>query len=302
MLEPHPRARVERVSAGPRSSPPLAARLSPSRGGMPRGLLPTERPSARARGLAGREELRWTSRGSRLEPLTKSGTGREGGEAPAPAPAGAPTRANRLTMPSCGVSSRIWPNQDEGRAENGDAAPDEGRRQAPSPTDRAKGRRRPAFTCGGAGGGYDLEPPSRPQRRAAHGSRPPGKRALVPLQPRSRARGREPRPGGRPCLHDGPLGGSARSCGTPDPSQVPAGPPPLRGRPDGNPDAIHDAATNALGGVDILVANTGGPPARTALTVRHEEWLPQFEAIVLPVFKIASLVLPGMRERRGAAS
>jgi 3-oxoacyl-[acyl-carrier protein] reductase len=66
----------------------------------------------------------------------------------------------------------------------------------------------------------------------------------------------------------------------------------------GNPDAIYDAATNALGGIDILVANTGGPPARTAMTVRHEEWLPQFEAIVLPVFKIASLVLPGMRERR----
>jgi 3-oxoacyl-[acyl-carrier protein] reductase len=66
----------------------------------------------------------------------------------------------------------------------------------------------------------------------------------------------------------------------------------------GNADAIHEAAMGALGGVDILVANTGGPPARTALAVRHEEWLPQFEAIVLPVFKIASLVLPGMRERR----
>jgi 3-oxoacyl-[acyl-carrier protein] reductase len=66
----------------------------------------------------------------------------------------------------------------------------------------------------------------------------------------------------------------------------------------GKADAIHDAAMDALGGVDILVANTGGPPARTALAVRQEEWLPQFEAIVLPVFKIASLVLPGMRERR----
>jgi 3-oxoacyl-[acyl-carrier protein] reductase len=53
-----------------------------------------------------------------------------------------------------------------------------------------------------------------------------------------------------------------------------------------------------LGAVDILVANTGGPPARAALAVRQEEWLSQFEAIVLPVFKLASLVLPGMRERR----
>src|SRR5215212_4662428 len=64
-----------------------------------------------------------------------------------------------------------------------------------------------------------------------------------------------------------------------------------------NVEAIHEAAQRALGGVDILVANTGGPPARTALEVRGEEWVPQFEAIALPVFKIAALVLPGMRER-----
>jgi 3-oxoacyl-[acyl-carrier protein] reductase len=65
----------------------------------------------------------------------------------------------------------------------------------------------------------------------------------------------------------------------------------------GSVDAIHQAAEQALGGVDILVANTGGPPARTALNVQSDEWLPQFEAMVLPVFKLAGLVLPGMRER-----
>jgi 3-oxoacyl-[acyl-carrier protein] reductase len=62
-------------------------------------------------------------------------------------------------------------------------------------------------------------------------------------------------------------------------------------------DAIHEAATRALGGIDILIANTGGPPARTALNVKAEEWVPQFEAMIVPVFKLASLVLPGMRER-----
>jgi 3-oxoacyl-[acyl-carrier protein] reductase len=62
-------------------------------------------------------------------------------------------------------------------------------------------------------------------------------------------------------------------------------------------EAIHEAASAALGGIDILVANTGGPPARTALTVRPEEWVPQFEAMVVPIFRIAGLVLPGMRER-----
>ena len=65
-----------------------------------------------------------------------------------------------------------------------------------------------------------------------------------------------------------------------------------------NVQAIFDAAQKELGQVDILVANTGGPPARTPLTVKPEEWLPQFEAMVVPVFTLAGLVLPGMRERR----
>lgn len=64
------------------------------------------------------------------------------------------------------------------------------------------------------------------------------------------------------------------------------------------PRAVYDAAMERLGGIDILVANTGGPPARTALNVAPEEWTPQFEAMVLPVVTLASLVLPGMRERR----
>ena len=64
-----------------------------------------------------------------------------------------------------------------------------------------------------------------------------------------------------------------------------------------NVEAIHQAALDALGGVDILVANTGGPPARTALAVKPEEWTPQFEAMVVPVIRLAGLVLPGMRER-----
>src|SRR5215213_4545515 len=63
-------------------------------------------------------------------------------------------------------------------------------------------------------------------------------------------------------------------------------------------EAIHAAAMKELGVVDILVANTGGPPARTPLTVQPEEWVPQFEAMVVPIFRLAGLVLPGMLERR----
>lgn len=61
---------------------------------------------------------------------------------------------------------------------------------------------------------------------------------------------------------------------------------------------VHDAAVKALGGgIDILVNNTGGPPARTALAAAPEDWTPQFQAMIVPVFTLASLVLPGMRER-----
>jgi 3-oxoacyl-[acyl-carrier protein] reductase len=65
----------------------------------------------------------------------------------------------------------------------------------------------------------------------------------------------------------------------------------------GRVELIYKAAAEALGQIDILVANTGGPPARTALGVKPEDWTPQFEVMVLPVFQMASLVLPPMRER-----
>lgn len=65
----------------------------------------------------------------------------------------------------------------------------------------------------------------------------------------------------------------------------------------GNVDAIHAQAVEMLGGpVDILIANTGGPPAGTALGVKSESWTDQFEAMVVPVFRVAELVLPAMRQ------
>jgi 3-oxoacyl-[acyl-carrier protein] reductase len=63
-------------------------------------------------------------------------------------------------------------------------------------------------------------------------------------------------------------------------------------------EAIYRAANETLGGIDILVANTGGPPARAALATKPEEWQPHFEAMVVPILRIADLVLTGMRERR----
>ncbi|WP_375458104.1 SDR family oxidoreductase [uncultured Enterovirga sp.] len=64
-------------------------------------------------------------------------------------------------------------------------------------------------------------------------------------------------------------------------------------------DEIHAKAVASLGGpIDILIANTGGPPAGTALTVEPDSWAPQFEAMVVPVFRLAALVLPAMREAK----
>lgn len=60
---------------------------------------------------------------------------------------------------------------------------------------------------------------------------------------------------------------------------------------------IHARAVAALGGpIDILVANTGGPPPGTPTSVKPDAWVPQFEAMVLPVFTLADLVIPAMRE------
>ncbi|MGE7469417.1 SDR family oxidoreductase [Bosea sp. NPDC003192] len=57
------------------------------------------------------------------------------------------------------------------------------------------------------------------------------------------------------------------------------------------------AIGEALGPVDILVNNTGGPPPSLAAGVPAETWTAQFQAMVLSVIALTDKVLPGMRER-----
>lgn len=69
----------------------------------------------------------------------------------------------------------------------------------------------------------------------------------------------------------------------------------------GDPDAVDKAADYALatlGGVDILVGNTGGPPFGAVSAVDADTWRQHFEAMVLSVIRLTGHVLPGMRERR----
>ena len=53
----------------------------------------------------------------------------------------------------------------------------------------------------------------------------------------------------------------------------------------------------ALGPVDILVANTGGPPPGGALDNSLEEWEAAFRSLVLATRVLLEAVVPGMRQR-----
>ena len=63
--------------------------------------------------------------------------------------------------------------------------------------------------------------------------------------------------------------------------------------------ALVEAVTNELGPVDILVTNTGGPPARPgALAYSREEWELAHRTLLLAPLELMAAVLPGMREHR----
>ncbi|RUT31370.1 SDR family oxidoreductase [Arsenicitalea aurantiaca] len=53
-----------------------------------------------------------------------------------------------------------------------------------------------------------------------------------------------------------------------------------------------------IGGVDILVNNTGGPKAGPAMGQTRETWLAAFETMATSIFSITEAVLPGMIERK----
>ena len=60
---------------------------------------------------------------------------------------------------------------------------------------------------------------------------------------------------------------------------------------------LFDAATDKLGGIDILVNNTGGPPPGGIEGQDTDTWRSQFDTMVVRVIALTNLCLPGMRER-----
>ncbi len=63
-------------------------------------------------------------------------------------------------------------------------------------------------------------------------------------------------------------------------------------------DRLADAAVKAMGGVDILVLNHGGPPPCVALDMKEDDLNTWFQRIVVNPIRIAMKLLPAMRAQK----
>ena len=64
---------------------------------------------------------------------------------------------------------------------------------------------------------------------------------------------------------------------------------------------IHQLVNHAqqrFGSIDILVNNSGGPPAGEVLSLSEAQWLAAINSNLLSVIRLSSLVIPGMKEKR----
>jgi 3-oxoacyl-[acyl-carrier protein] reductase len=63
----------------------------------------------------------------------------------------------------------------------------------------------------------------------------------------------------------------------------------------------HKTTVDRFGGVDLLFANTGGPPAGPVLSFDDDAWRKNFELLVMSVIRAVRLVVPSMQSRGGGA-
>ncbi|MEA2490223.1 MAG: 3-oxoacyl-[acyl-carrier protein] reductase [Acidobacteriota bacterium] len=59
-----------------------------------------------------------------------------------------------------------------------------------------------------------------------------------------------------------------------------------------------DATVERFGQVDILVTNTGGPPAARFLDLTEEQWAAGISSTLMNVVRLSRLVIPGMQQRK----
>ncbi|HEX8436361.1 SDR family oxidoreductase [Archangium sp.] len=62
--------------------------------------------------------------------------------------------------------------------------------------------------------------------------------------------------------------------------------------------ALVEKVVAELGGVDVLVANTGGPPKGSIEKLTAEQWQEGFQSLWMSVVEGLQAALPGMKERR----
>ena len=62
--------------------------------------------------------------------------------------------------------------------------------------------------------------------------------------------------------------------------------------------AVFKAAVELMGGIDVLVNNTGGPPAKLARDVTADDIRAQLNGMVANIIEVTHLALSGMRERK----
>ena len=60
----------------------------------------------------------------------------------------------------------------------------------------------------------------------------------------------------------------------------------------------YEATEATFGSVDIVVTNTGGPPAARFMSLREEQWRDGIESTLMNVVRLSRLAIPGMQSRK----